>query len=156
MKLSKNFSLAEMTRSTTAKSIGLDNTPNEAQIEFLVELCEKVLQPVRNEFGPVIINSGYRSPKLNASIGGSSSTSQHCCLNGAAADIYFKQDRSKVFHWIKENLIFDQLIWEFGDENESLDSDGPAWIHVSYNYGKNRNQILKAVKRNGRTKYLNF
>ena len=100
MKMSTNFTLSEMISSQTATRLGIDNTPNDDQIENLKELCEKVLQPVRNEFGPVIINSGYRSPKLNAAIGGSSSTSQHCCLNGAAADIYFKEDRSKVFHWI--------------------------------------------------------
>ena len=129
--LSKNFSLDEMTRSSTAKSKRIDNTPNEAQIEFMVELCQSVLQPIRDKFGPVKIN-------------------------GAAADIYFKLGRAEVFNWIKENLRFDQLIWEFGDENESLDGNGPAWIHVSYNYGKNRNQILKAIKQNGKTKYLNF
>jgi len=153
--LSKNFSLDEMTRSATAKSKRIDNTPNEAQIEFMVELCQSVLQPIRDKFGPVKINSGFRSAKLNTAIGGSTS-SQHCCLNGAAADIYFKLGRAEVFYWIKENLRFDQLIWEFGDENESLDGNGPAWIHVSYNYGKNRNQILKAIKENGKTKYLNF
>ena len=153
--LSKNFSLDEMTRSATAKSKLIDNTPNEAQIEFMVELCQNVLQPIRDKFGPVKINSGFRSAKLNTAIGGSTS-SQHCCLNGGAADIYFKLGRAEVFHWIKENLRFDQLIWEFGDENESLDGNGPAWIHVSYNYGKNRNQILKAIKKNGKTKYLNF
>jgi hypothetical protein len=153
--LSKNFSLDEMTRSSTAKSKRIDNTPNEAQIEFMVELCQSVLQPIRDKFGPVKINSGFRSAKLNTAIGGSTS-SQHCCLNGAAADIYFKLGRAEVFNWIKENLRFDQLIWEFGDENESLDGNGPAWIHVSYNYGKNRNQILKAIKQNGKTKYLNF
>lgn len=155
MMLSKNFSLDEMTRSSTAKSKRIDNTPNEAQIEFMVELCQSVLQPIRDKFGPVKVNSGFRSAKLNTAIGGSTS-SQHCGLNGAAADIYFQLGRAEVFHWIKENLRFDQLIWEFGDENESLDGNGPAWIHVSYNYGKNRNQILKAIKENGKTKYLNF
>lgn len=153
MMLSKNFSLDEMTRSSTAKEKRIDNIPNEAQIEFMVELCQSVLQPIRDKFGPVKINSGFRSAKLNTAIGGSTS-SQHCCLNGAAADIYFQLGRAEVFYWIKENLVFDQLIWEFGDENESLDGNGPAWIHVSFNYSKNRNQILKAIKENGKTKYL--
>jgi len=105
------------------------------------------LQPIRDEFGPVRVTSGLRVPELNRAIGGSSS-SQHCALNGAAADIDFGDNNAPVFKWICENVIFDQLIWEFGDESN------PDWIHVSYNYGKNRGQILRVVKRNGKTKYI--
>ena len=147
MKLSDNFTLAEMVRSQTARRLNIDNTPDEHQIEFMRELCVNVLQPIRDEFGPVRITSGLRVPELNRAIGGSSS-SQPCALNGAAADIDFGDNNAPVFKWICENIIFDQLIWEFGDESN------PDWIHVSYNYGKNRGQILRAVKRNGKTKYI--
>jgi len=147
MNLSKNFTLAELTKSQTAKRLGIDNTPDPIQLENLQELCEKVLQPIREEFGATRITSGLRVPALNKAIGGSS-RSQHC--EGKASDIDFGERNGEVFAWIKANLNFDQLIWEFGDEKN------PAWIHISYNYGKNRNQILKAVKQNGRTKYLPF
>lgn len=149
MNLSKNFTLAEMTKSQTAKRLGIDNTANENQIEFMRELCEKVLQPIRDEFGPVRVTSGLRVPALNKAIGGSK-TSQHRALNGAAADIDLDDKNGEVFQWIKDNLIVDQLIWEFGNE------ENPDWIHVSYHYGHNRQQILKAVKSNGKTKYLKY
>lgn len=154
MKLSKNFTLKEMTRSVTAKRRDIDNTPDEQQIENLAELCEKVLQPLRDLMGPIVITSGYRSPALNTAIGGSA-TSQHCAIKGAAADIDIctgdcDYKNAEVFHNIKDNFVFDQLIWEFGSES------CPDWVHVSYNYGKNRKQILKAVKKNGKTKYLNY
>ena len=147
MKLSKNFTLAEMTNSQTAKRLGIDNQPSPEQLEALVELCGKVLQPIRDKFGPVRVTSGLRAPALNKAIGGSSS-SQHC--KGEASDIDFGNRNGEVFAWIVDNLTFDQLIWEFGDEKN------PAWIHISYKYGKNRKQILKAVKQNGRTKYIPF
>ena len=147
MNLSKNFTLVEMTKSSTAKRLGIDNTANEEQIEALRELCEKCLQPIRDEFGVVKITSGLRVPALNKAIGGSSS-SQHC--KGEASDIDFGNRNGEVFAWIVDNLNFDQLIWEFGNEAN------PDWIHISYKYGKNRKQILKAVKQNGRTKYLPF
>ena len=149
MNLSKNFSLAEMTKSVTAKRLGIDNTPNEQQIEFLIELCENVLQPLRDKMGPILITSGLRVPKLNKAVGGST-TSQHCALNGAAADIDMDAKNAEIFNYIKDNLVFDQLIWEFGDDN------CPDWVHVSYHYGHNRSQILKAVKRKGKTAYINF
>lgn len=154
MNLSKNFTLAEMTKSVTAKRLGIDNTPDDAQIAFMRELCEAVLQPLRDHIGPVRITSGLRVPKLNKAVGGSG-TSQHCALNGAAADIDIctgkcEGKNAEVFNYIKDNLIFDQLIWEFGDDK------CPDWVHVSYHYGHNRKQILKAVKQNGKTKYLKF
>ena len=149
MQLSKNFSLAEMTKSVTAKRLGIDNTPNEQQIEYLRELCANVLQPLRDELGPILITSGLRVPELNKAVGGSG-TSQHCALNGAAADIDMDAKNTEVFNYIKDNLVFDQLIWEFGSK------ECPDWVHVSYNYGKNRGQILRAVKQNGKTKYVNY
>jgi zinc D-Ala-D-Ala carboxypeptidase len=149
MNLSKNFTLKEMTKSVTAKRLGIDNTPNEEQIEFMRELCEAVLQPLRDELGPIIITSGLRVPALNKAIGGSS-TSQHCALRGAAADIDMDEKNTEVFNYIKDNLVFDQLIWEFGDDK------CPDWVHVSYHYGHNRSQILKAVKKNGKTAYIKY
>jgi len=149
MNLSKNFTLKEMTKSVTAKRLGIDNTPNEEQIEFMRELCGVVLQPLRDELGPIIISSGLRVPALNKAIGGSS-TSQHCALRGAAADIDMDEKNTEVFNYIKDNLVFDQLIWEFGDDK------CPDWVHVSYHYGHNRSQILKAVKKNGKTAYIKY
>lgn len=149
MNLSKNFTLKEMTKSVTAKRLGIDNTPDDQQIAFMVELCENVLQPLRDALGPITISSGLRVPALNKAIGGSSS-SQHCALRGAAADIDMDEKNAEVFNYIKDNLIFDQLIWEFGD------NDCPDWVHVSYHYGHNRGQILKAVKKNGKTTYINY
>ena len=145
MKLSDNFTLAEMTKSSTAKRLGIDNTPNPQQLENLVELCHKVLQPLRDAIGPINISSGLRVPELNKAVGGSA-TSQHCAMNGAAADIDV-QDNKEVFDFIKNNLQFDQLIWEFGDDSN------PAWVHVSYKTENNRGEILEAFKKNGRTQY---
>ena len=149
MKLSNNFSLEEMTRSTTATKKGLKNDPNDKQVENLIILCEEVLQPLRDALGPINISSGFRSVELNSAIGGSSS-SQHCALKGAASDIDMGKRNAEVFNHIKENLEWDQLIWEFGDNSN------PSWVHVSYNNGNNRKQILKAIKQNGKTKYINF
>lgn len=148
MKLSENFTLAELTKSSTAKRLGIENTPDPQQLENLVELCHKVLQPLREAIGPIRISSGLRVPALNKAIGGSS-TSQHCAINGAAADIDI-DDNKKVFDYIKNNLQFDQLIWEFGNEKQ------PDWVHVSYHYGHNRGQVLKAIKKDGKTKYIPY
>jgi hypothetical protein len=147
MKLSNSFNLIEFTSSETASRRGIDNTPSIAVIENLRLLCENVLQPLRDKYGKSInITSGYRSPKLNKAIGGSS-TSQHCF--GQAADIQVdKKDYLRVWEILK-TLPFDQIIFEFGTES------APDWIHVSFVQGKNRGQKLKAVKNVlGQTKYL--
>jgi hypothetical protein len=147
MKLSNSFNLIEFTSSETASRRGIDNTPSIAVIENLRLLCENVLQPLRDKYGKSInITSGYRSPKLNKAIGGSS-TSQHCF--GQAADIQVdKKDYLKVWEILK-TLPFDQIIFEFGTES------APDWIHVSFVQGKNRGQKLKAVKNIfGKTQYL--
>jgi len=149
MKLSKNFTLQEMVHSYTAVKKGLLNEPNEAQIENLRILCENVLQPLRDALGPIYISSGFRSVELNTAIGGSSS-SQHCALKGAASDIDMGKRNAEVFNYIKDHLVWDQMIWEFGDD------ENPSWVHVSYNEGHNRKQILKAIKQGGKTKYIQF
>jgi hypothetical protein len=150
MNLSKHFTLAEMTRSLTASRKGIDNTPGPQEIQNLIDLCENVLEPLRKYLGqPLPISSGYRSPDLNKAIGGASrngkQTSQHCY--GQAVDIVVEGRNAEIFRYLK-NLDVDQVIWEFGTDQE------PAWIHVSYNKGKNRNNYLKAVKRNGKTQYI--
>ena len=149
MQLSKNLSLAEVTRSESAKRNGISNMPTPEHIENFKLLAEKVFQPVREHFAvPIHISSGYRSAALNKAIGGASS-SQHC--SGEAIDIDMDGTtitNAQVFNYIKDNLEFDQLIWEFGTDKN------PDWVHVSYeSKGKQRKQILKAYKAGGATKY---
>ncbi len=148
MKLTAHFALAEFTRSESAKRHGVSNEPTPDHLENIKVLCEKVLEPIRAKFGPLNLSSGYRSKVLNHYIGGSLS-SQHC--EGKAADIDMDgmggASNTEIFNYIKDSLDFDQLIWEFGDNNK------PDWVHVSYNAGKNRKQILKAIKVNGKTAY---
>jgi hypothetical protein len=153
MKLSNNLDLSEVTRSESAKRNGISNMPTAEHIENFKLLAEKIFQPVREHFGvPIHISSGYRSKELNAKIGGSA-TSQHC--KGEAIDIDMDGSTNgvtnkMVFDYIKDNLPFDQLIYEFGDNNN------PDWVHVSYNKQKQRKQVLKAVKVNGGTKYIKY
>ena len=148
MQLSKNLSLAEVVRSESAKRRGIKNMPTPEHLENLKKLAEKIFQPIRDHFGvPIHVSSGYRSKELNAAIGGSA-TSQHC--KGEALDLDMdgtSVTNKQVFEFIKDNLPFDQLIWEFGDNNN------PDWVHVSYG-SRNRKEILRAVKVDGVTKYL--
>ena len=124
MMLSKNFSLAEMTKSQTAERKGIDNLPNADHIFNLTALCENILQPIRNEFGSFIVSSGFRSPELCLAIG-SKSTSQHA--KGEAADFEVAgMDNHKLATWIENNLPYDQLILEFYKGGNS------GWIHCSY------------------------
>jgi len=152
MQLSKNLSLAEVIRSETAKRRGVSNMPTDAHIANFKLLAEKVFQPIRDHFGvPIHISSGYRSAALNKAIGGAAS-SQHC--TGEAIDIDMdgtSVTNAQIFNYIKDNLEFDQLIWEFGTDTN------PDWVHVSYeSTGKQRKQMLKAVKSGGATKYLPY
>jgi hypothetical protein len=152
MQLSENLSLAEMISSESAKRKGIDNRPGPVQSENLQLLANKIFQPIRNHFRtPINISSGFRSIALNKSIGGTSS-SQHC--SGEAMDIDMDGSNisnKQIFEWIKDNLSFDQLIWEFGNDKN------PDWVHVSYeSSGKQRKQILKAIKKNGKTSYINY
>jgi hypothetical protein len=154
MQLSKHLSLAEVTRSDSAKRNGISNEPTPAHLENFKLLAEKVFEPIREHFKvPIHISSGYRSLALNKKIGGSL-TSQHC--SGEAIDIDMDGSASgvtnaQVFNYIKDNLNFDQLIWEFGTPSN------PDWVHVSYeSTGKQRKQILKAVKVGGKTSYVPY
>jgi hypothetical protein len=150
MKLSTHLDLSEVTRSESAKRNQISNMPTGEHIANFITLAEKVFEPVREHFGfPIHISSGYRSVELNRLIKGSSS-SQHC--KGQAIDIDMDGTSNgvtnkMVYDYIKDNLEFDQLIWEFGDNTN------PDWVHVSYSEGKNRGQKLKAIKSNGKTSY---
>lgn len=146
MKLSKNFSLQEMTKSQTALRRGIDNTPTPDKIEPLTMLCEKVLQPVRDHFDrPVTITSGYRSPELCMAIG-SKPTSQH--TKGQAADFEVPGvSNMEVAKWISENLEFDQLILE------CYTGGNTGWIHCSYVH-EPRKELLTYDRVNGYRKGL--
>jgi zinc D-Ala-D-Ala carboxypeptidase len=152
MQLSKHLSLAEIMRSETAKRMGVSNMPTEEHLENFKLLAEKVFEPIREHFKvPIHISSGYRSKALNTAIKGSLS-SQHC--SGEAIDIDMDGTsitNAQIFNYIKDNLSFDQLIWEFGTDKN------PDWVHVSYeSNGKQRKQMLKALKVNGKTSYVPY
>ena len=147
--ISKHISYKEATRSITAKRLGINNTPDVEQIYNMQVLAENIFEPLRKYVGkPICINSMFRSPELNKAVGGSI-TSQHC--KGQAMDIddkYGHATNAEMFEFIKNNLDFDQMIWEFGDD------ENPDWVHVSYiSKEENRNKILKAYKNKGRTAY---
>ena len=148
MKLSNNFSLAELVKSQTAVRKGINNEPGTAEIENLIHLAKNILQPVREHFGkPVIISSGYRSPELCEAIG-SSAKSQHA--KGEAADFEIGGvDNKELATWISKNTEFDQLILEFYD---GVDPNS-GWVHCSASKEKSRKQLLKAEKIEGRTVY---
>ena len=147
--ISKHISYKEGIRSSTALRLDIDNTPSDYHMSNMQVLAENIFEPLRKWVGgPIMINSFFRSVELNRAIGGSSK-SQHC--EGRAMDIddtYGCKTNSEMFNYIKEKLDFDQLIWEFGDDEE------PDWIHVSYcSSDENRKRCLKAYKENGKTKY---
>jgi len=152
MQLSKHLSLAEVTRSESAKRNGISNEPTAEHLENFKKLAEKVFEPIREHFNaPIHISSGYRSAALNKKIGGASS-SQHC--SGEAIDIDMDGTaiaNKQVFDFIKQHLEFDQLIWEFGT------TSNPDWVHVSYeSTGKQRKQVLRATKQGGKTAYAPY
>ena len=147
MKLSPNFTLQEFTKSQTALRMGIDNTPEEDHMVAAQSLFLMVVQPVRDHFGPTVINSGYRGPKLNEAVGGSSK-SQHC--KGEAVDIEVPGvPNATVAEWIRDNLDFDQLILEF--YTPGIPDSG--WVHVSYKHDENRKSVLTAMKEDGKTVY---
>ena len=146
--LTKNFSYQEMIKSSTAQRMGVSNEATREHVINLVNLCNYILQPVRDEFGPIRINSGYRSPALNSRVGGSK-TSQHC--NGEAAD--FESSRisnPELASWVAKNLDFDQLILEFYDGKDPHS----GWVPCSYKKdGTNRKNTLTALRVKGKTQY---
>ena len=137
-RISKHISYKEAVGSNYAKQKGIKNKPNEEQVENMKLLAEKVFEPLREWVGcPIKVNSMFRSKELNSAIKGSLKSSH---LNGEAMDITSMGGKSnlEMFHWIKDNLCFDQLIWEFGKE--------PKWLHVSFSKN-NRQQVLVTKKR---------
>lgn len=132
MKLSEHFSLDEFTRSQTASRRGISNDPSPEHITKMIDLCENVMDPIREHFGPVFISSGYRSRRLNEAIGGSQ-FSQHSY--GEACDFVINgQSTTDICEYVLSSGIeFDQLI------------DEGTWVHISYKHGKNRGEVLTAV-----------
>ena len=148
--ISKHISYKEGVYSATAIRKDIDNEPNKNQMANMKLIAEKVFEPLRKWVGgPIKINSFFRCPKLNTAIGGSHK-SQHC--KGQAIDIddtFGHVTNADMYYWIKHHLDFDQMIWEFGDD------DNPAWVHISYvSKDKNRNRCLKAYREDGKTKYM--
>ena len=149
MKLTSNLSLAEVTKSATAIRKGIANTPTATHLIALKEVSKNIFQPCREHFGkPLAVTSGYRSEALNEAINGSK-RSQHS--KGEAldldADVFGGFSNAELFNYIKNHLDFDQLIWEFGNNNN------PSWVHCSYKTQGNRNEVLIAVKTNNKTTY---
>ena len=147
--ISKHISYKEGVYSRTATRLGIENEPSDEQMDNMCLLAEEVFEPLRMWVsGPIKINSFFRSPELNKAIGGSGK-SQHC--HGQAIDLddtFGRATNAEMFEFIKKNLDFDQIIWEFGDD------DNPDWVHVSYvSPDQNRNRCLKAYKKSGRTNY---
>ena len=146
MKLSKNFVLSELTKSNTAKRLGIKNEPTKEHMDNLQVLIRDLIQPIRDGIGPIRISSGYRNPELNRAIGGSRK-SQHC--KGEALDLQFwemgKMNNKAIYDWVLESGIeFDQMINEFDF----------SWIHISLKGEDNRKQVLEAYKdEDGDTKY---
>ena len=150
MRLSDNLSLKEVTKSATAIKHGISNEPSIDHLENLKAIAENIFQPIRNHFGvPIAVTSGYRSEELNKRIGGSL-TSQHS--KGEAldldADVYGQVTNKEIFEYILDHIDFDQLIWEIGTDQD------PDWVHVSYKRKeRNRGEVLKAIRTNGKVRY---
>ncbi len=142
--MTNNFSLAELTKTNT----GLPNALPKHLEGNLRALAENVLQPARDALGAIEVTSCYRSPEVNRKVGGASK-SQH--VQAQAADLKYSGGNDVLLEWLLENVEYDQIINEYPDANGV-----PSWVHVSYSEGKNRKQKLKAVKVNGKTKYLQF
>ena len=149
-KISKHISYKEGTYSQTALRRGLDNTPNEEQLKCMKEVAENLFEPLREWVGgPIKINSFFRGEPVNTAIGGSRK-SQH--MKGQAIDIddtFRHKTNAEMYYYIKDNLDFDQMIWEFGDDKN------PNWLHISWvSHRPNRKKLTIAKKVNGRTKYI--
>ena len=148
--ISKHISYKEATHSNTALRRNLDNTPNDEQLKCMEEVAENLFEPLRKWVGgPIKVNSFFRGEPVNTAIGGSKK-SQH--MKGQAIDIddtFGHKTNAEMYHYIKDNLDFDQIIWEFGDDKN------PNWIHISWvSHRPNRKKLTIAKKVNGRTKYI--
>jgi hypothetical protein len=151
VKLSEHLDLSEIIRSESAKRNGISNMPTPEHIENLKALAEKIFEPIRNHFKvPIRVSSGYRSKELNAKVGGSK-TSDHCF--GYAIDLDADGTsitNNEIFYFIKDNLKFKQLIFEFPVNGQA------SWVHVSYDHKNLKNETLVAKKLYGKTVYINY
>lgn len=146
MQLSKHFTKAEFEHSNTAIQRSIPNVMDSGQTQKAIDLCENVLEPLRDYLGhPIKLNCGYRSPLVNRAVNGAKN-SQHILAEAADVDLHDK----KIFDWIIENLEFDQAIFEFGSETQA------SWFHLSYRKGRNRKQALRAIKKAGKTVYIPY
>lgn len=146
MQLSKHLSRAEFERSDAAINYGINNTMNSGQLTKAIALAVNCFEPIREYLGrPIRVNSGYRSPAVNKRIGGAA-TSQHSLGEAIDLDLH---DRD-LFEWIIDNVIFDQLIYEAGNDTEA------AWFHISYREGRNRKQVLRMIKKGGKSTYIPY
>ena len=148
--ISKHISYKEATHSATALRRGLDNTPNDEQLKCMEEVAENLFEPLREWVGgPIKVNSFFRGEPVNTAIGGST-RSQY--MKGQAIDIddtFGHKTNAEMYHYIKDNLDFDQLIWEFGDDKN------PNWVHMSWvSHRPNRKKLTIAKKVNGKTRYI--
>lgn len=147
--ISEHITYKEATLSPTAVRFGIDNTPDDHILKRMKIVAEKCFEPIRlhaNE--PIRVNSFYRCLELNNAIGGSSKTSQH--MMGEAID-FNSSDDAKLFEWIRKNIEFDQLLWEYGDDRQ------PAWIHISFTEQRpNRQQVLRVHLENGKMVWTNI
>ena len=146
--ISKHITWEEATKSATAEKKEIANVPNEAEIVAMKKLAKEIFEPLREWAGePIRVNSFYRSAELCQAIG-SKATSQHTKGQAIDIDAMGKKTNADLFNYIKDNLDFDQLIWEYGDD------ENPDWVHISYvGVNGNRNRILKAVKKDKKTIY---
>ena len=146
MQISKHLSRAEFERSDAATNYGISNTMNSGQLAKAMALAENCFEPIREHLGkPIRVNSGYRSPAVNKRIGGAL-TSQHSLGEAIDLDLH---DRD-LFEWIIDNVTFDQLIYEAGNDTEA------AWFHISYREGNNRKQVLRMIKKGGKSTYIPY
>lgn len=146
MQLSKHLSRAEFERSDAATNYGINNSMNSGQLAKAMALAENCFEPIREHLAkPIRVNSGYRSPAVNKRIGGAL-TSQHSLGEAIDLDLH---DRD-LFEWIIDNVTFDQLIYEAGNDTEA------AWFHISYREGHNRKQVLRMIKKGGKSTYIPY
>jgi len=147
MQLSKHLSRAEFERSDAATNYGINNSMNSGQLAKAMALAINCFEPIREHLGkPIRVNSGYRSPAVNKRISGSALTSQHSLGEAIDLDLH---DRD-LFEWIIDNVVFDQLIYEAGNDTEA------AWFHISYREGHNRKQVLRMIKKGGKSTYIPY
>lgn len=154
-KISDHISYKEGVRSNTALRLNLDNTPNPEQLKCMMDIGVQLFEALREWVGgPIKINSFFRGEPTNTAIGGSK-YSQH--MKGQAIDIddtFGHKTNAEMFHYIKDNLDFDQMVWEFGTE---YPDGNPNWVHVSYvTHRANRKKLTLAKKIDGKTKYINI